>query len=330
MLPFEGIKRTVLVKAEAETDLRYGCPPEKRTLKQLLDYGVVNIDKPKGPTTHQAADYVKKILQLDKAGHSGSLDPAVTGVVIVALGKSTKVVHYLLHAGKQYVCIMHIHQAVDEKKIREVMNAFVGKIMQMPPVKSAVKRQWREKSVYEIEVLEIDKQDVLFRVDCEAGTYIRKLVHDIGQKLGCGAHMAELRRTKVGTFDESTKTTLQELQDAFVFWKDGDESHLKKILMPMEKSVEHLPKIWIFDTTVDSICHGATLNVPGISKIDSPANVGEPVAIMTLKNELVAVGSLQMSPENVMANQKGLVVKIERVFMDPGTYPKYAKETTKQ
>lgn len=329
MLPFEGIKRSILVKAEADTDLRYGCIPEKRTLLQLLDYGVVNIDKPKGPTTHQVADYVKKILQIDKAGHSGSLDPAVTGVVIVALGKSTKVVHYLLHAGKQYVCIMHVHQPVDETKMREVITSFIGKIIQMPPVKSAVKREWRERSVYDIEILEISGQDVLFRVDCEAGTYIRKLVHDIGRKLGCGAHMAELRRTKVGAFDESNKTTLQELQDAFVFWKDGDESHLKKIIMPMEKSVEHLSKVWIFDSTVDSVCHGATLNVPGISKIESPAAVGDPVAVMTLKNELVAVGSLQMLPQDVISKERGVAVRVERVFMDPGTYPKYEKEVTK-
>lgn len=97
----------------------FGKNPEERTVEELLDYGVVVIDKPKGPTTHQVADYVKKILNIDKCGHSGSLDPAVTGVVAIGLGKSTKVVHNLLKAGKEYVCIMHIHDDVSEDKIKK-------------------------------------------------------------------------------------------------------------------------------------------------------------------------------------------------------------------
>lgn len=305
-----------LVKKQSGSE--FGKPPAGRTVEELLDYGVVNIDKPKGPTTHQVADFVKKILDIKKCGHSGSLDPAVTGVVAIGLGKSTKVVNYLLKAGKEYVCIMHIHKPVDEEKIRKTIQGFVGKIEQLPPVKSAVKRQKRTKNIYYIEILEIDGQDVLFKVGCEAGTYIRKLCHDIGLKLKIGAHMSELRRTKVGPFDETTSATLHDLKDAFVFWKEnGEEKELKKIIQPMENAVAHLKKIWVLDSTINSVCHGASLKVPGISKLDSGIKKEDTIAIMTLKEELVATGIAEMSSEEIMKSEKGIAVKLERVFMEP-------------
>ncbi|MBW3023022.1 RNA-guided pseudouridylation complex pseudouridine synthase subunit Cbf5 [Candidatus Woesearchaeota archaeon] len=306
----------VLVKKEAEGQI--GKEPEERTIAELLDKGVVNIDKPKGPTTHQIADFVKNILKIDKCGHSGSLDPAVTGVVIVGLGKSTKVVHYLLKAPKAYVCIMHVHKPVAEDKLRKAMESFVGKIEQLPPIRSAVKRRTRTKKVYSIKILEIDSQDVLFEVECEAGTYIRKLCHDLGEKLKTGAHMSELRRTKVGPFDEKTSFTLHDLKDAFVFWKEeGKEEGLKKIIQPMENAVSHLPKIWVLDTTVKSLTHGATLKTPGISKIDSGIQKGYTVAVMTLKNELILTGTAEMTSKEMLKEEKGIAVKAERVFMEP-------------
>lgn len=309
-------QESVLVKKSSEA--LFGKNPEERTVSELLDYGIVNIDKPKGPTTHQVADFVKKILKIKKCGHSGSLDPAVTGVVIVGLGKSTKAVNYLLKAGKEYVCIMHIHKLVDEEKIKEAFIKFTGKIEQMPPVRSAVRRSLRTRTIYGIDILEMDKQDVLFKVRCEAGTYIRKLCHDIGEKLKVGAHMAELRRTKVGPLDESTSVTLHHLTDAFVFWKeDGDEKELKKIIQPVENAVSHLPKIWVLDTTINSLCHGASLKVPGISKLDNLIQPDQTVAVMTLKGELIAIGISQMSSKQMMNSDNGVAVRLERVFMEP-------------
>lgn len=312
----------MLIKKEAETDEKYGKKPEDRTVEELLEKGVVNIDKPKGPTTHQVADYVKKILHLTKAGHSGSLDPAVTGVVVVGLGKNTKIVQTLLNAPKEYVGIMHLHSEVPEKKIREVFKKFTGKIKQIPPIKSAVKRVERIREVYYLEIREIDGKDILFRVGCQAGTYIRKLCHDIGKELKTGAHMAELRRIKLGPFNETTAVALQDLQDAFVFWKEGDGSQLKKIMQPMEAAVEHLPKIYVFDTTIDSVCHGAQLKVPGISKLDEEIKKGQLVAVLSLKNELVAIGNAEMTTREIFEKDKGMAVKTARVFMEPGIYPK--------
>lgn len=321
LLPFEQIQRKVLIRKEAETSGQYGCIPEQRKTEEIINYGVVNIDKPKGPTSHQVSDYVQKILHISKSGHSGTLDPAVTGVLPMALGNATRVVEALLKAGKEYVAVMHLHKEVEEAKLRKTCDSFIGKIQQLPPIKSAVKRQLRTRSVYYLEIMEIDNKDVLFRVGTEAGTYIRKLIHDIGKKLGTGAHMAELRRTKAGPFDESTLFTLQDLADAHHYWKEeGNEKFIRKAIQPVENAVAHLPKVWVFDTTVDSLCHGIGLKIPGISKVNSNIEKDDNVAIMTLKNELVALGSAVAASEQIIKEQRGIAVKTHKVFMKPDTY----------
>ncbi|MFW6383291.1 MAG: RNA-guided pseudouridylation complex pseudouridine synthase subunit Cbf5 [Nanoarchaeota archaeon] len=322
-LPFEKIQRKVLVKQESETSLKYGSNPFERKAEDLLELGVVNIDKPSGPTSHEVSAYVQKILGIKKSGHSGTLDPKVTGVLPIAMGRATRIVEMLLNSGKEYTAIMHLHSDVEEKKIREVCNSFVGKIKQLPPIKSSIKRRERYRKIYYLEILEIDGKDVLFKVGTQAGTYIRKLIHDIGKELGVGAHMAELRRTKAGPFREDTLITLQDLADAFYYWKkDNNKEHLKKVIQPVENAVEHLPKIWVIDTAVDSICHGAGLKIPGISKVESDIQVGEKVAIMSLKDELVAIGDTRMISKEMIKNERGISIKPTKVFMLPGTYPK--------
>jgi len=229
----------------------------------------------------------------------------------------------LLPAGKEYIAVMHIHEDVEENKLRDVIKNFVGKITQLPPVRSAIKRQLRERNIYYADILEIEGRDILMKVGCEAGTYIRKLCHDIGQQLGTGAHMAELRRTKAGPFDETTLATLQDLIDAYWFWKnEGNEKYLRKVVQPMENATKHLPKIWVLDTTVDSMAHGATLHIPGISKFESGIQQNDMVAVMTLKNELVCYGKSQTTSEDLKTKEKGIAVETLRVFIDPGVYPK--------
>ncbi len=321
LLPFEKTERKILVRKEAQTDEKYGCRPENRKPEEIINYGIVNIDKPKGPTSHQVSDYVQKILHINKSGHSGTLDPAVTGVLPIALSRATRIVQTLLTAGKEYVAIMHLHKEIEEEKLRETIKKhFIGKIEQMPPLKSSVKRQLRTRTIYYFDILEIDGKDVLFKVGTEAGTYIRKLIHDIGKKLGIGAHMAELRRTKAGPFDESTLFTLHELTDAYYFFKEEkNEKFIRKVIQPVENGVKHLPKIWVFDTTVESLCHGIDLKVPGISKSNDNINKEETVAIMTLKDELIALGTAAMTSKE-MLGEKGIAVQTEKVFMQPGVY----------
>jgi len=317
----------LLIKSEGETDPNFGNFPEERSMEDHIKRGIINLDKPSGPTSHEVDSWVKRILGVEKTGHGGTLDPKVTGVLPIGIDYATRVIQMLLGADKEYVCLMRLHEEISEKKIINVFNEFQGKIFQTPPVKSAVKRELRVRNIYYVNILEIEGQDVLFKIGCEGGTYIRKYCHDIGEALGIGAHMAELRRTKAGPFTEDeTLTTLQDLTDAYHIWKEeDDESFIRAAILPMERAVEHLPKIYIRDSAVDAICHGADLAAGGVIKVEESIKKGDTVAVMTLKGELVAVGeSLKTSAETYKAN-KGIIIDTKKVFMEPDTYPKMWK-----
>jgi len=324
-LPFELKKRKILVRKDVGTNAKFGVRPDERDVLQILEYGIVNVDKPQGPTSHHVSAYVKKILGIKKAGHSGTLDPNVTGVLPVALGNATRITYSLLTAGKEYVCLMRIHKELPEADIRSVMNDFVGTIKQLPPVKSAVKRQERYRHIYYLEILEINRKNVLFKTGTQAGTYIRKLCHDIGLKLGCGANMYELRRTKAGPFSEETLVSLQDITDAYHFHKKGDDSYIKKIIQPVENAIEHLPKIWVLDSAVDALCHGATLKVPGVAKLHEGIEPDMRIAVMTLKDELVMTGIAKLNSKKIQKSNQGIAAKPDQVFMRRGMYPKIEK-----
>ena len=268
--------------------------------------------------------WVKRILGgLKRAGHSGTLDPKVTGVLPVVLGNGTKVAQALLEAGKEYVGILRLHREMPEGKIREAFAEFAGPIYQRPPLRSSVKRRLRIRRIYYLDVLEIEGQNVLFRMGCEAGTYVRKVCYDIGEVLGCGAHMAELRRTRSGPFrEDETLATLQDVTDAYHFWhEEGDERLIRRYLQPIENAVRHLPQIVIRDTAVDAICHGADLAVAGVLKVHSGIRRGDTVAIMTLKGELVALAVSHTTTQEILDAKSGIIADITRVIMKPGTYP---------
>ena len=326
ILPFEKIKFKVLTKKKAGTSQEYGLDPNKRPVSDLIQCGVINLNKPKGPTSHLTSEYVQKTLKIKKAGHSGTLDPGVTGVLPIALGKATKVLQILIPAGKEYIGIMHLHKSIDKKQIKDVFKEFTGKIKQMPPIKSAVRRKIRERKIYYIEILEIEDQDVLFKVGCQAGTYIRKLCHDIGKKLKIGAHMAQLMRTQAGPFKKEEAVTIHDLADAFWYYKnENNEKFIRKFIKPIESAIDHIQKVWILDMAVDTVSQGANLNLPGIAKLTDQIRKNSIVAIMTLKNELVALGKAELSSEDIILNDKGLAIKTSKVFMNPGIYPKFKR-----
>ncbi|MHA1722655.1 MAG: RNA-guided pseudouridylation complex pseudouridine synthase subunit Cbf5 [Candidatus Baldrarchaeia archaeon] len=319
------VKREILIKSEAETSPDYGCPPIERPIEEYIRKGVINLDKPAGPTSHEVVSWVKKILNLKKAGHGGTLDPKVTGILPIALEDATKIIQSLLPAGKEYVTIIHLHGDVPEEKIKKVIKEFEGPIYQRPPVRASVKRRLRIRNVYYIDILEIESRIILLRIGCQAGTYIRKIAHDIGEALGVGAHMGELRRTRTGPFKEDeTLVTLHDVVDAYHFWKeDGDETFLRRVIQPMEKGLEHLPHVWIRDSAVDAICHGANLAAPGIVKLHDGIKPGDLIAIFTLKNEAVALGKALVSSKEMLEKNHGIVVDTERVLMERGTYPSW-------
>lgn len=309
-----------------KTNPAHGCPPEKRPIDALLELGVVVINKPKGPTSHEVSEFVKNMLHVSKAGQSGTLDPAVTGVLPVGLGRATRSLRVILLAPKEYVCLMHIHQELPEEDIRQACSQFIGKIEQLPPIKSAVKRQWRTREIYYLSILEISGKSVLFKVGCQAGTYIRKLCDDIGKKLGCGAHMAQLVRTKAGPCTDSEMVTLQELEDAYhAYTEEKDETKIRAIVKPVETIFSHVPKIWVLDTTVDSLCNGASLGVPGISAVDDTISGGQTVAIMTLKDEIIGIGTAKMTSSEMVNAQTGIAVILDTVLMKTGVYPKWSQ-----
>lgn len=323
LLPFE-IKRETLIKSEYTTDERFGKRPEERSINEYIRKGVVNLDKPAGPTSHEVTSWVKKILELEKTGHSGTLDPGVTGVLPIMLGDATKAADALLIAGKEYVCLMRLHTEVPEKMVRGVFSEFTGEIYQKPSVKAAVKRETRIRKIYYLELLELEGKNILFKVGCEAGTYIRKLCHDIGLALGTGAHMQELRRTKSGPFrEDETLVTLHDLKDAYAEWKESNnEVLLRKVILPMEFGLLHLPKIVIRDSAVDAICHGASLAASGVLSVESGVEKNDIVAVFTQKGEAISIGKVIMKSLEISKAATGVVATTKRVLMEPDTYPK--------
>ena len=306
------------------TDDAYGTYYDKRTIKQLLNYGLIILDKPPGPTSHETVAWTKRILKLPKIGHSGTLDPQVSGVLPLGLGEATKALGVLLFGPKEYHALGRIHSLPSKEKLDEVIALFRGEIFQKPPQRSAVVRQTRTRTIYEFEVLEQKERLLLTRVLCEAGTYIRKLYYDMGEILGPGATMIELRRTRVDQFYETNGlVTLHELADAFALWEEKkDDTKLMKMIKPIEYALSELKSVIIRDSAVDALCHGAQLAMPGILKISPNLKVGDIVGIYTQKGEAVALAESIMTEEEIRDATKGYAFETKRIIMAPNTYPK--------
>ncbi len=272
----------------------------KRSVEDLLNFGVVIIDKPKGPTSHQVSAWVRDILHINKTGHAGTLDPKVTGVLPVGLGRATKLINLLHLVPKEYVGVMRFHKDFDENKVREIMKEFEGEIYQVPPLRSAVARRLRKRKVYSIEILDLLDRDVLFRAKVESGTYIRTLCNDIGEAMCIGAHMEDLRRTATGHFSEEDAHTLQDLLDAYIFWKEnGEEKYIRDIIRPAEDIVSFLPKVIVKDSAVNALAHGAPLYKPGVIEMDN-VEKGNYVSLYTSDGELISV-SIVVLEDDIIA-----------------------------
>ena len=325
--PWE-IKRELHNKAEDSTNPKYGHKPSERPANEYIKYGTINLDKPPGPTSHEVAAWVKRIMKLECIGHGGTLDPKVTGILPITLENATKIVQAFLYSGKEYICVMKLHADSNEGLIKQVLAEFEDEIYQRPPLRSSVKRQLRTRRIYFIDYMEYDGRNVLFKVGCEAGTYIRKLCFDVGEILGVGAHMQELRRTRSGSFTEtsSTKVTLHDVAYLFGEWeRTKDEKILHQFIEPMETALALLPKIFVRDSAVDALCHGANLTAPGVVKVDSGIVKGSLLAIFSLKGEAVALGRALVSTQEILDLKHGTVAGLERVLMERGTYPKVWK-----
>jgi tRNA pseudouridine55 synthase len=307
------------------TNDNYGHYPEKRPILSLFNYGLVLIDKPDGPTSHEIVAWVKRILRIDKAGHSGTLDPGATGLLPIGLGEGTKALSVLLLGPKEYYVLARIHTYVSKECLIRIINEFTGDIYQRPPQRSSVKRTTRVRSIYEFDMLEQHDRLLLMRILCQSGTYIRKIIYDIGEVLGCGATMIELRRTRVSHLleKEDSMVKLHDLADAFQLYKEkGEVNKLRKLIKPIEYSLEGIKAITIRDTAVDALCHGAQLAVPGVVAVSQDLKIGELVGIYTLKGEIVGLAETAMTKDEIEENVKGIAFYLKRIIMKPGTYPK--------
>jgi H/ACA ribonucleoprotein complex subunit 4 len=268
-------------------------------------------------------------MEVDKAGHSGTLDPGVSGVLPIGLGHATKALSLLLLFPKEYIAVMRIHSSVPREEVDRVVGEFTDEIFQKPPQRSAVKRQVRSRRIYEMEILEQQGNLYLIRVLCQSGTYIRKLIYDMGEVLAVGATMVELRRTKVGPLtEERGLVSLHDLYDAVYRMKNGDESRIRALVMPVEDAIPGIKRVVIKDAAVDAICHGAMLAVPGIVSLSPGIAKGETVVLLSGKGEMVAIAEAKMTTDEVLGTKKGIAFPVKRVIMDQGTYPKLWKKAS--
>ena len=305
------------------TNPEFGVYYDKRSIEQLLEYGLILVDKPPGPTSHEVVAWAKRILEIPKIGHSGTLDPQVSGVLPLGLGEGTKALGVLLLGPKEYVGLGRLHSLPSKEKLQQTLDLFKGEIYQKPPQRSSVVRQTRTRTVYELELLEQKERLILLRVMCEAGTYIRKLYYDIGEILGFGSSMIELRRSKVYQFSEEQLVTMHELTDAYYTWKEtADSEKLRNIILPIEHTLSEIKSVVIRDSAIDSLCHGAQLAIPGILQISPGLKQNDLVAVYSQKGEIVALAEALLSEPEIKENNKGYAFQTKRIIMKPNTYPK--------
>ena len=280
----------------------------KKSIKELLEFGIINIDKPSGPTSFWTSQYIKRALKLSKTSHLGTLDPQVTGVLPVALSRACRLNEYLMHRDKTYVGIMQVHKEISKEKLEKEILNFVGKIMQLPPVKSRVKREVREREVKTFKILEIDGKDVLFESQVQAGTYIRKLCSDLGEKIG-GAHMLELRRTQAGLFSEIDKKypsiNLYEFDKIMEEYSKGNELPLRKVIIPGEVVSQLIPAIQIRKDVVKKALTGSPIFQSFIEGKTPELVEGEKVSVFTGDRfigcyKFIGKGDLVAKPEFVL------------------------------
>merc|ERR1712164_22554 len=307
------------------TPINAGCSPLKRTLHDYVRSGVINLDKPANPSSHEVVAWIRRILKVEKTGHSGTLDPKVTGCLIVCVERATRLVKSQQGAGKEYVAVLRLHDSVDggHAKVARAIETLTGALFQRPPLISAVKRQLRVRTIYENKLLEFDKERNLgvFWVSCEAGTYIRTLCTHLGLLLGTGGHMQELRRVRSGINGEKDNmVTMHDVLDAqHVFENNKDESYLRRVIKPLEALLVSYKRIVVKDSTVNAICYGAKLMIPGLLRFASGIDIGEEVVLMTTKGEAIALGIAEMTTPVMATVEHGVVAKIKRVIMERDT-----------
>jgi tRNA pseudouridine55 synthase len=259
--------------------------------------GILILDKPRGMSSNQALQKVRWLLNAEKAGHTGSLDPLATGVLPLCFGEATKFSQYLLDADKGYETVAQLgvttttgdaegevlerrDVTVGRDELEAALGRFRGEIQQVPPMYSALKkdgqplyklaragevveREARSVTIARLELLAFDSTKATLSVSCSKGTYIRTLVEDLGQVLGCGGHVAELRRTQAGPFNLSQAISLEELEKAHA---EGGNEALDRFLLPSDSGLEHWPLVQLSEHSAYYWLHGQPVRAPEAPK----------------------------------------------------------------
>jgi len=316
----------MVVRTGHYTPIDTGASPLRREIRKYIRYGVVNVDKPANPSSHEITSWLKRILKVEKTGHSGTLDPKVTGNLIICLERATRLVKSQQGAGKQYVCVIRFHEPTTKEKMSRVLEKLRGPLFQRPPLISAVKRQLRIRTIYDAKLLEYDDERNLgvFWIKCQAGTYIRTLCVHMGLLAGTGAHMEELRRVKSGHIGERDNiVTMHDLLDAqWLYENHGDESYLRRVIDPLETLLVRHKRIIVKDSAIAAIAHGAKIMIPGVLRVDKEIELGDEIVVVSPKGEAVCLAYAQMTTLQMATVEHGVAAKIKRVIMDRVDYPK--------
>ncbi|XP_065897453.1 H/ACA ribonucleoprotein complex subunit DKC1-like [Dysidea avara] len=317
----------MVVRTGHYTPLLTGCTPLKRPIDQYVRSGVINLDKPANPSSHEVVAWIRRILRVEKTGHSGTLDPKVTGCLIVCIERATRLVKSQQGAGKEYVCVIRLHDSIEsEAVLAQTIEKLTGALFQRPPLISAVKRQLRIRTIYESKLLEFDTNRNLgvFWVSCEAGTYIRTLCVHLGLLLGVGSHMQELRRVRSGIQSESDgMVTMHDVLDAqWQLDNSKDESYMRRVVKPLEALLTNHKRIVIKDSAVNAVCYGAKVLLPGVLRFDTGIEANSELVIVSTKGEAVALGIALMSTAVMASCDHGYAAKIKRVIMSRDVYPR--------
>jgi predicted rRNA pseudouridine synthase len=277
-----------------------------------IDDKVIIINKPPGLTSHEVSTYVKKITGASRAGHAGTLDPDVSGVLPVALGRATKLLRYIAGKEKTYVGIVKFRNIMPREMVLDLFRRFTGELTQTPPKISAVRKVPRKRTVYSLKLVELDGRLALFETRVDAGTYIRTLCDDMGKICG-GARMIELRRIAVGKISEKEAHTMTELVDATWFLKNKNEPGMLDAMLKAPESLIDLPKVFLKKSSLKSILSGAQIMIPALEKLGDVKKGGR--VALYCGDAFVGVGQMAIDAQELQKRSGGLAVKLERMHL---------------
>ncbi len=312
-----------ILDAAASTNPAIGGIPDDRDVEERLASGFILLDKPAGPTSHQLASWARDLFGLERLGHGGTLDPFATGVLPLMAGKTMKLTKKILTHKKTYICVFRFATVPDEAQLKKVMKQLTGRVYNVPPEVSAVKVQVRTRKIFTFENIEMKGNDMIARVYCEAGTYIRTMARDLGLLLDMKVQLKELRRENTGVFKLEDCITMQDLADAVWLWKECNQPEaLLRVIHPIEKLLLDLPMATVKDSAAAALAHGAPLLRPGLVNISAGVKAGKEVVIQTLKGEAVGIVSLTLGTDEIAAINEGEVARPSMVLLDEGLYPR--------